>query len=151
MALTPPQLTPAADADLDAVAGFSAEVNRCVTEKDLEGFAALWLDDIVLLNPDQPAVVGRSAVEDVYRAMFAAVDYAGRHEPVETYSVGDLIVHRGVITGTMTPTAGGPPMHLNNKYLWLLRRQVDGSLLAWRVMLNSNAPAVPLEGDVAGR
>jgi ketosteroid isomerase-like protein len=144
----PPQLARAADVDLDAVARFSAEVDRCVAEKDLEGFAALWLDDITLLNPDHPAVVGRSAVLDVYRAMFAALDYAGRHKPVETYSIGDLVVHQGVVTGTMTPTAGGSPMHLNNKFLWLLRRQIDGSLLAWRVMLNSNAPAVPPgEGD----
>jgi len=31
-------------------------------------------------------------------------------------------------------------MQLDNKYMWLLRRQGDGSLLAWRVMLNTNAP-----------
>ena len=149
-AAPPPQLQPADEEELAAVARFSAEVDRCVREKDLDAFAALWTDDIALLNPHQPPVVGKRAVEDAYRAMFAALDYDGHHQPGETHSIGDLIIHQGVVRGTMTPTAGGPPMKLDNKYLWLLRQQGDGSLLAWRVMLNANAPMMPPPTDQGG-
>jgi len=148
-AAPPPQVQPADEATVAAVARFAEEVDRCVRERDLGGFAALWMDDIALLNPDQPAVVGKRAVEEVYRAMFAALDYAGQHHPGETYGIGELIIHQGVVTGTMTPTAGGPAMQLDSKYMWLLRRQGDGSLRAWRVMLNTNAPMLPPPTDEA--
>lgn len=97
-----------------------------------------------MLAPDQPAVVGKEAVREYYRAFYGAFTIEMRHEPVETHAVGDLVVNRGDGHGTVTPKAGGQPMPFNNKYLMVFRRQADGSLKVWRAAFNSNVPPVPL-------
>ena len=140
-AASTPAVQGARPADVDAVGRLSAEIDRCLREKDLAAFAALWTEDIVLLNPDQPPIVGRSAVKESYRTFLDAFDYVGRHQPLETHTVGDLVIHRGVARGTLTPTGGGNALPINMKYLWLLRRQPDGSLREWRVMINAEPAA----------
>jgi len=65
------------------------------------------------------------------------------YAPIETHTVGDLVVARVEVGGTATPRAGGPAMPVSNKYLMLFSRQADGSLKFWRVAVNSNAPPAP--------
>ena len=136
-----PELQPAAEADVSAVSRLVAEIDRCAREKDLDAFVALSTDDVVSLAPDQPPVVGRDAVRESYRAFYAAFDITMRHRPLETHSIGGLVVHRGIAQGTLTPTGGGASVPFNNKYLFLLQRQTDGSLRVWRAMFNANPPA----------
>jgi ketosteroid isomerase-like protein len=40
----------------------------------------------------------------------------------------------------VTPAPGGAPISVNGKYLWLYRRQPDGSWKQSRVMWNSSDP-----------
>lgn len=40
---------------------------------------------------------------------------------------GDLAYDRGRFTGAATPRAGGDPIPLDGKYLWIARRQADGT------------------------
>lgn len=137
-----PTLGPASDADVKAVSAVLATFDSCGRTGALDEFISQSAADVVLLAPDQPAVVGKDAVREVYKGIYAAVTLDMRHQPLETQSLGDLVISRGTASGTATPRAGGPPTAFDNKYLMLFRRQPDGTLKAWRVAFNSNAPPV---------
>lgn len=139
-ARTEPQVGPASDAEVAAVARVLATIDSCARTGALHVFISLSADDVVMLAPDQPAVVGKDAVREYYRGFYGTFAIDTRHEPIETHAVGDLVVSRGNGRGTITPKAGGQPMSFDNKYVMLFRRQADGSLKVWRVAFNSNVP-----------
>lgn len=133
----PERPTEASPQDVEAITHLAADLDRIARAEDLNAFLTYVAEDCVLLAPDQPAVVGKDAIRDVYRALYDALDMDLTHHPGETLVYGDLLVHRGTATGTATPT-GGTPMALDNKYLFVLLRQDDGSLKIWRAAYNSN-------------
>ncbi len=125
--------------DEDLVAQMVTELDRCAREKDLEKFLSYSLDDVVALGPGEPAVVGKQAVREWYRVFYASFDIDMRHKPLETASFGDVVITRGDSTGRMRSVRGGDSIEVNDKYLFVLKRQADGSLKVWRVMFNANA------------
>ena len=135
-----PQLAAASDPDVAAVARLVATLDSCARTGALDVFLSLSADDVVMLAPDQPTVVGKDAVREYYRSLYGTFTIDMRHAPIETHAVGDLVVSRGDGRGTLTPKAGGQPMSFDNKYVMLFRRQADGSLKVWRVAFNSNVP-----------
>ena len=139
----PERPTEATPQDVEAVAQLVADLDRIAREENLEEFLTYSTEDCVLLAPDQPAVVGKDAIRDLYRGLYDAFDLALTHHPGETHVYGELLVHRGTAAGTMTPASGGPPMAFDNKYLFVLLRQDDGSLKLWRIAYNSNTPPLP--------
>lgn len=146
-----PTLGPASDADVKAVAAILAAFDSSGRTGALDQFISYSAEDVVLLAPDQPAVVGRDAMRELYRAIYAAVRIEMTHTPLETHTLGDLVITRGSARGTATPRTGGPSTAFDNKFLMLLRRQPDGTLRTWRVAFNSNAPpasptALPRDG-----
>ncbi len=142
-ARTAPQLAPASDADVAAVARIVASLDSCAQSGAPDDVMSRLTDDIVLLGSDQPAIVGKAAVREFYQGLCGTMRFDVHHAPIETHAVGNLVVARVEAGGTATPRAGGPAMPVNNKYLMLFRRQADGSLRVWRVAANTNAPPVP--------
>ncbi len=135
-----PQVARASAADSAAVARMLASFDSCARTGALDVFMNYSANDVVMLAPDQPAVVGKDAVREWYRNFYGTFHIEMHHAPLETHSVGDLVITRGNATSTITPKAGGPAMSSNNKFLMVFRRQADGSLKAWRVAFNSDAP-----------
>ncbi len=136
-----PQIAPASQADVASVTRLLATFDSCARTGALDEFISHSTDDVVMLAPDQPAVVGKEAAREWYRGFYATFNIEGRHQPpVETYAIGDLVMARGIATMTALPKAGGAAMTMNNKFIMLFRRQADGTLKAWRVAFNSNMP-----------
>jgi len=128
------------EADVKAVEHLIAEFDRCAREGDLETFLSYSMDDVVFLAPNEPAIVGKDVMRPWYENFYATFNIDMKHEHIETHSFDDVVIHRGDCTGTITPKVGGEPIHFNNKYLYVLRRQTDGSLKVWRAAFNSNTP-----------
>ena len=137
------QLAKAAAADEEAVKQLVAEFNRCAREKDLEAFLSHSVEDAVALAPGEPAVVGKEALRSWYKGFYVAFDIAMVHRPIETHSFGDVVIARGDATGSIRSVSGGEPMQVDNKYLFILKRQGDGSLKVWRAMFNANGAGTP--------
>ncbi len=129
--------------DMIAVARLMVTLDRVISEEDLDGLLELVAEDAVRMPPDETAVVGKRAIAESYRALFDSFDVEITHEPLEIDVAAHLIVHRGNATGTMTPRSGGDPIQLDNKYLYVIRKRSDGSLVVWREISNRNAPAKP--------
>ena len=138
-----PSLAPASPDDVAAVAKIVASFDSCARTGALDVFMGHSTEDNVVLFSDQPAIVGTAAIREFYKNFYGTFDIDMRHEPLETFAVGDLVISRGNASGSITPKAGGAPMQFSNKYLMLFRRQADGSLKLWRVAANSNIPPAP--------
>ncbi len=126
------------EADMVAVARLMVTLDRLAGDADLEGFLTLVPDDAVYMPPDEPALVGKRAIGEWYRALYDRFELEITHEPLEVDAAGDYIIHRGNARGTMTPKDGGEPIPFDNKYLMVLKKQPDGSLSIWRAIFNAN-------------
>jgi ketosteroid isomerase-like protein len=127
--------------DIVAVNRMLVSLDGIAAEADLESFLGYVSDDAVFMPPDEPTVVGKQAIRDWYAGLYERFALELTHEPRETDAFGDIIIHRGNATGRMAPRAGGEPISFDNKYLFVIKKQPDGSLRIWRAIYNSNEPA----------
>lgn len=122
-----------------AVLEMLARVDASVREGDLEKTLEYVADDVVHMPPDQPSLVGKPALRRWQLEFFGAFSADMVHHPDETTECGEVVIHRGRVTGTLKPKGTGDSITLNNKYLFVLRKYQDGTLKLWRAMFNSNA------------
>jgi ketosteroid isomerase-like protein len=128
-------------ADEAAVRAADIAWSATAEKRDLDALVSFYGDDVVVLLPNAPAVVGKSAARDLNRAMLAAT-LAVKWQPVkvEVAASGDI----GYVRGTYDLTIKGPsgaPVNDKGKYVEVWRKQADG---AWKVIveaLNSDLPA----------
>ncbi len=126
--------------DMVAVSRMLVSLDRLAAEADLESFLGYVSDDAVFMPPDESAIVGAQAIREWYANLYELFTLEMTHEPLEVDVFGNVIVHRGNAKGIMTPKAGGEPITFDNKYLFVIKKQPDGSLKVWRAIFNSNTP-----------
>ena len=135
-AATPSELT----ADRRAVAEVSALFQAAENAGDVDQMRALFADDLVMMGPNAPSVMGADRVTAGMSAFHAAFEVQVEYQNQEIEVFGDWAFDRGTYRFTLTPKAGGTPIHETGKYLWLYRRQADGSWKQARVMWSSSDP-----------
>ena len=121
-----------------AVSRLMVTLDRVTAEGDLNGLAALFADDAVLMEPGAPALIGRRGIVDWYAHVFADFQVVLAHEPLEIDAAGPYTIQRGAVRGTLALPHGGTSFDVDRKYLFVLRRQEDRSLVIWRAMYNDN-------------
>jgi ketosteroid isomerase-like protein len=127
-----------------AVKGLLAVQDSVASAEDLDGFLQLVAEDAVFLPPGEVPLEGKTAIRTWYDNFFRSFDVQLQHIPGPVDVEGKLIVHRGSARGTLRPRAGGAPVSFDNKYLFAMRVDEDGSVRHWRAMFNANAtPASP--------
>lgn len=110
------------------------------TSGDLEGYLALFTDDVVLMPPNEPIVVGKDAMRAIVEELFEAftIDETGTQD--EIVIAGDWAFERGTFTQVLTPKAEGEALELAGSYIMLHRRQPDGSWQCSHAIWNSDNP-----------
>lgn len=136
--------------DMVAVSRMTVSLDRIAAEADLEAFLEYVSEDAVYMPPDEPAIVGKQAIRNWYANHYEHFTVDLQHEPLETDVFGDIIIHRGNALFSMTPRAGGESMSAYNKYLFVIKKQPDGSLKIWRAIFNSNVPPGAQSSDATG-
>jgi uncharacterized protein (TIGR02246 family) len=104
--------------------------------------ADLYTESALVLYPNQPAVMGRSAIVDYFKGFFAEFP----HNEFELTSAeieiaGPWAFDRGAYRWKGVPRAGGEPVADSGKYLVVLQRQASGEWKVARDMDNSDRPA----------
>ncbi len=107
---------------------------------DASFFDSACADDIVVMPPNMPMVVGRAATVGFMREFLSQFDLRIQYVSEETEVHGDFAFDRGTYSQTLTPKSGGAPMPEEGKYLWLYSRMSDGSWKMSRVMWNASEP-----------
>ena len=141
---TPSTGTPAGTAE-DAIRELNTQLVVVSSASDLAGWLARFTDDLVLMPPlpsTMSALIGKEALGSWARIVFGqfAIDETITTEEVEV--MGDWGFTRGTYVSTATLKTGSELHHMSGKYLFVVRRQADGSWKYARGMWNLDLPAV---------
>jgi ketosteroid isomerase-like protein len=112
---------------------------------DLEAIVSYYADDVIVLPPNMPAVVGKQAARELNRSQLAMPGRSGKWQPeqVEVARSGDIGYSWGNYVLTMTGPSGSPVTD-RGKYVAIWKKQADGR---WNVAVeafNSDLPPTPL-------
>jgi ketosteroid isomerase-like protein len=108
---------------------------------DGRALGRLVTEDAVLMPPNEPVLVGRTAVvawfENVVRqARTTGIDIPQR----EVIVTGDYGIERGSFVWKLSPASGGPPFEARGNFLAIYQRQADGEWKVIRNIWNSTLP-----------
>lgn len=107
-------------------------------EGDLDGFMSNIAPDIKLMMPNSSTISGADSMRLVFGNLFQSYNIEFQHQLLEIHVIQDFVIERGNGIGTMIPKTDGEPIPVNNKYLHVWEKQIDGS---WKIlwsMFNSN-------------
>jgi ketosteroid isomerase-like protein len=110
---------------------------------DSSRIAQVFAEAAVAMVPNQDAVQGRVAIGGFYKGLFDAYSTKIEIISLESEVFGDRAFDRGTYRLELTPKLRGSPVVDQGEYIYLLRRQSDGS---WKVnhdMSNSSLPVLP--------
>ena len=98
-------------------------------------YASFYAADGMVLPPNAPPSIGRSAIAEWMRKWQAAAPYTARPEGITVdemrFLTPNLVVHRGTLRGQRIPKAGGDAVAFETKYMDVLRRTDAGR---WEVV-----------------
>jgi uncharacterized protein (TIGR02246 family) len=129
------------DADLRAIREIHERDIAAVNAGDVETLVSLMTDDIVLLPPGQPPLVGKESARAMIEADleqgrdFEIVEYVQDWEEVQV--VGDYAFEWGTFNSAVQAKAGGETIRQSNNVIRILRRQPDGSWKVCRAIWNT--------------
>jgi uncharacterized protein (TIGR02246 family) len=104
--------------------------------------AELYTENALVLYPNQPAVTGRSAIVEYFKAFFAEFPQNEFElTSAEIEIAGPWAFDRGAYRWKGVPRAGGEPVEDGGKYLVILQRQASGEWKVARDMDNSDRSA----------
>lgn len=112
-----------------------------VKAKDVDRLISLLTDDIVMMHPNRPAIIGLAANRADLIAAFERFQVDQTVVSDEVVVAGDWAFDRSRATTMLTPLAGGAPVTVLSKAITILRRQLDGSWKIARVIGNLDHPA----------
>ena len=108
---------------------------------EAEKLLALLTDDVVLMPPNEPAVVGKEAARAWVRNMFQRFKIEGTYtSTADLRLIGDSAFERMSFKLKLTPIDGGAPIEDVGKGVHVYRRQAGG---AWKIaqdIWNSDKP-----------
>ena len=113
---------------------FRARIMAAENTGDPAVFEELLADDAVIQAPGMPAIEGREAclhfVREVLAGLHALYERQVLCESAELLVHGDVAIDRGRFSQTLSPRDGAHPSDEEGHYLWMYRRQADGT---WRL------------------
>ncbi|UCC85268.1 MAG: nuclear transport factor 2 family protein [Gemmatimonadota bacterium] len=130
---------PLSDADAAAIQGVIDALIEADLAGDWDAVAALFADDAVFMMPDRPALEGKAAWRAMVDEMQPTI-HAVTVDVAEIEGRGDLAYVRGTYSETLS-FGENEPFDLEGKFVWIMKRQSDGSWLVTVGISNSNQPA----------
>ena len=127
--------------DVAAIRAVIAEEVRAANAGDVEGFVAIFADNITVVPPNEPAVKGLAAVREWTQAFMEAVsiEMAGYRDD-EIVVAGDVGLHYYSFEWTVTPKAEGEAFTEQGSGIHVFHRQADGSWKMGYDAWNGDAP-----------
>ena len=128
------------DTDIAAIRDLFERYDSTINAGLAEQWMSLLSDDIIWMEPNQPAIVGKDAVWGIVGAFFSDLDMERVTGVDEVRVAGDWAYVRGTYEFRITPKAGGDTMEEVGKIVYILGRQADNSWRITRAIWNENRP-----------
>lgn len=123
-------------ADRKAIAAETAKFQAAENAGSVDKFRSFFADDLVMMGPDKPPVIGGDSVAALMRVFHNAYTVQVEYMSQEIVVSGDWAFDRGTEQYTLTPKSGGEPIRKSGNYLYMYQRQKDGSWKQSRVIWN---------------
>lgn len=123
-------------ADREAIAAATAQFQAAENAGSVDQFRSYFADDLVMMAPNAPPVIGADSVATLMREFHDAFAVQVEYNSQEIVVFGDWAFDRGTEHFTVTPKAGGAPIQKSGNYLYVYQRQEDGSWKQSRVIWN---------------
>jgi len=128
-----------------AIRQLHTDVIAAFNQYDLEKLLALHTEDIVVMEPDRPALLGKNEVRPVFANAFNFLKSTNTvfHLGFQIHEVevwGKRAFARGQVT-KITENPDGTQKEEMGKYLCLFKRQGDGNWLRSHVVASNDAPS----------
>jgi ketosteroid isomerase-like protein len=121
----------ATDTDRDAITAVHQREMSLFGARDIDGVLAVYTDDVTLMPPNQPAIVGKPAVRVWLQNIYRQYRVEDPNPSVsELVILGDVAIERYVYALKLTPIGGGAVIEDVGKGIHIFRRQADGS---WKI------------------
>jgi len=105
---------------------------------DLDNFTSLMADDIILLPPNMSTIYGKEAMKELVRPWFETLNMTHEVSEPEIVTDHNIAYVRVEYRDSYSPKEGGETTLMDNKALWILRRETDGTWKMIRNMWNRN-------------
>ena len=122
------------ESDVQAITEIRERTMHAENVGDAEFFDSACAEDVVVMPPGMPVVVGRDAAVGFMRAFLGQFDLRIEYVSEEIRVDGDVAYDRGTYSQTLGPKCGGTEASENGNYLWLYRRAADGTWKMARVI-----------------
>jgi ketosteroid isomerase-like protein len=130
-----------ADSDYAAIRQIWTNYASFVEKGDSAGWLSQWDPDGIQLRADAPARTKNeldAQVPSQFKARLDANDTKMAINPIEIVVNGPWAFSRGNYTQDLTAKSSGKTIHVDGKFLTILKRQMDGSWKLYRDCFNSN-------------
>ena len=124
--------------DIEAIRQLAADWRSGWLAGDADSLLSLYADEPVLMPQDQPGLVGKDAIRPLYEAVLKEFNFQSEWTIEEVVVSGDLGYFRSAYTLTATPKAGGDPINVTGKSLYIVKRGSGGAWKIVRLMDNSD-------------
>jgi uncharacterized protein (TIGR02246 family) len=135
----PPAPAPVADtreADIQSVRDVESAWLKDLTAKDAEKFFSYYADDASGLFPGPPILEGKQAIKASLAPVIADPNYSFTMQSLRTEASkgGDMAYSQGTYVQTMTDAKTGKPKTVKGKFVFIYRKQADGS---WKAIVDA--------------
>jgi uncharacterized protein (TIGR02246 family) len=124
--------------DIEAIMQLAEDWRSGWLAGDAEALLSLYADEPVLIPQDQPVIIGRDAIRPLYEAVLKEMDFQSEWTIEEIVVSGDLGYFRSAYTLTATPKAGGEPIKVKGKSIYIVKREPKGAWKIARLMDNTD-------------
>jgi len=132
-----------ADPDAAAIKQIWTNYTAFVENGDAQGWLGQWDAEGIQLRPDAPSRTKAeldAQVPGAFKARVEANDTKMSITPLEIVIAGPWAYSRGTFTQDLTAKATGQTVHVDGKFLTILRKQAGGAWKIYRDCFNSNVP-----------
>ncbi len=135
---------PLSEEDVAAIRDFNDLVVEAILANDASALTAVYTEDGVRMAPNEPAQQGRAAIQAAHEASPNVTKLSTTLSEID--GLDGLAYDRGTFSITVRVEGMPEPLTETGKYIWILRKQPDGSWLIAAAIWNSDLP-LPEEGS----
>ena len=137
-AAEPVEEAPSTEADEAAIREVMHQIQDVWNAADLEGVLAEFAQDLVIMSPEEPALLGKETLRNALEGLLEQNTIVWNFTIEDIQISGDLAFVRGESTGSTTEKESGETEEEESKGVFILQRESDGT---WKIVLeiwNSN-------------
>ena len=126
--------------DQQLIAELVERYAQATNDSDAQEFGDIYTEDAILMLPDRPAVVGRTAIVDHQREFFKSIS-ARMATKISEIEIHDSVAYcRGIFVYAISPKYGGEPVQMKGKFINLFKKDEVDNWAIWRNIYNTDHP-----------